>query len=189
MDSAQHADEIAPGTPPREFHRTVRLRDGREVTVTPLTPADAGELGTALRQADRETLYRRFCGPPPQVTAGLLRYLTELDYVRRFALVARDQDGHGVAVARYEATGQPGIAEVAVAVDPAWRRVGLATALVRLLAEAALARGITHFAATYLADNRPVADLLNEAHAKQTIAAGVAEAVVRLPQQEARHDT
>lgn len=162
----------------------VRLEDGREVTISPLTGADAKELGEAIREADPETLYRRFCGPPPRVTPRLLRYLTELNGVRRFALVARDQRGNGVALARYEDTGEPGIAEVAVTVDPAWRTVGLATALLRLLAQTALAHGYTHFTATYLTDNRDVSDLLAEADARQTIAEGVAQALVRLPRED-----
>ena len=162
------------------FPRTVRLRDGREVTIWPLTPAYAGQLGDALRHEDRETLYRRFCGAPPRVTPQLLRHLTELDYVRRFALVACDRNRRGVAVARYEATSEPGVAEVAVVVDPGWRRVGVASALLRMLAVAASARGFTHFTATYLADNRPVADLLDNAHGQQTIAQGMADAVVDL---------
>lgn len=166
--------------PPDEFRRTVELADGRVVHVAPLTPADATELGEAIRHADAETLYRRFLGAPPRVTPQLLRHLTELDYRTRFALVARDGDGKGVAVARYEPAGRPGVAEVAVVVDPAWRRVGLATALLRMLGEAALARGIHEFTATYLASNRPVAELLDEAGGRQVIAQGLAEAVVQL---------
>lgn len=158
----------------------VKLTDGRAVTVTPLTPGDAAELAEAIRHADPETLYRRFCGTPPRVTPKLLKYLTELDFQRRYVLVARDQDGHGVAIARYEATRDPGVAEVAVVVDPAWRRAGLATALVRLLAEAALAQGFDQFTATYLADNVPVGELLDEAGGKHVISEGVADAVVRL---------
>ncbi|WIX98240.1 GNAT family N-acetyltransferase [Amycolatopsis mongoliensis] len=160
--------------------RTVDLTDGRRVSVDLLTAADAPELGAAIEHADPETLYRRFCGPPPRVTPKLLRRLTELDYERRYALVARAADGHGVAVARYEATGEPGVADVAVVVDPAWRRAGLATALVRMLAEAAVAHGFTRFTATYFADNVPVSELLDEAGGKRVIAHGIAEAVVPL---------
>lgn len=158
----------------------VKLRDGRAVLVSRLTPADATELGKAITEADRETLYRRFCGPPPRVTPRLLAYLTGLDFDRRYAIVARDTTGRGVAIARYEATQEPGVAEIAVVVQPGWRRVGLASALVRMLAETALRQGFDRFTATYLADNRPVSDLLDEAGARQVIAAGVADAVLRL---------
>ncbi|GAA5152302.1 MULTISPECIES: GNAT family N-acetyltransferase [Amycolatopsis] len=166
--------------PPTGFRRSLRLRDGREVVIAPLTAGDAEELGDALRHADSETLYRRFCGTPPKVTPELLRYLTELDYVRRFALVARDPAGKGVAVARYEATGAPGVAEVAVVVAPGWRGNGLASALLRMLAEAAQARGFTGFTALYLADNRPVAELLASVHGARVISDGIAEATARL---------
>ncbi|QXV56467.1 GNAT family N-acetyltransferase [Amycolatopsis sp. TNS106] len=159
----------------------VRLRDGRTVFVTRLSPADSEELGEALAEADRETLYRRFCGPPPKVTPRLLARLTELDFDRRYALVARDEAGKGVAIARYEATAQPGVAEIAVVVKPAWRRAGLASALVAKLAEAASRHGFSEFTATYLADNRPVADLLDSAGARRVITDGLADAVVRLP--------
>lgn len=166
----------------------VRLRDGRIVFVTRVSPGDAEELGEALAEADRETLYRRFCGPPPKVTPRLLAHLTELDFDRRYALVARDEVGKGVAIARYEATIQPGIAEIAVAVKPGWRRAGLATALVTMLAEAASRHGFSEFAATYLADNRAVADLLDSAGARRVITDGLADAAVRLPPQTSTMD-
>jgi predicted GNAT family acetyltransferase len=60
-----------------------------------------------------------------------------------------------VTLARYESVGD-GVAEVAVAVTPAWRDAGLATELVQLLAQAAIERGIHAFNGTCLAGNRPV---------------------------------
>ena len=145
----------------------------------PLRREDAAELGEAIRGADPATLRGRFCGTPPRVTPRLLERLTCLDYTRRFALVARDPSGHGVAIARYEAT-TPRAAEIAAAVDPAWRRVGLASALVHLLAEIALTRGFDRFTALYFADNRPVALLLDAAGGHPVITDGLAEAEVRL---------
>ncbi|GAB3163578.1 hypothetical protein GCM10027258_84160 [Amycolatopsis stemonae] len=166
--------------PPTGYDRTIRLRDNRWVRVRPLTPADAPELGEAIRTADPETLRRRFCGSAPRVTPRLLERLTVLDYQRRFALVARCLEGPGVAVARYEATSRR-VAEIAVAVAPAWRRVGLATALLHMLGLAALERGFDRFTAVYFADNKPVAELLDWAGGKHVIAEGLAEAEVRLP--------
>lgn len=125
------------------FERRLRLDDGRMVRIRPILPSDAPELAEAIRTADPDTLCRRFLGAPPRVTAELLTRLTTVDYVRRFALVAFDPTtDRGVAIARYEPLTE-GVAEIAVAVDPAWRRAGLATALVELLAEAALERGIS----------------------------------------------
>jgi RimJ/RimL family protein N-acetyltransferase len=173
--------QVPPGYP-REFERRLTLQDGRTVWIRPIVPADAAQLAEAIRAADPDTLRRRFLGGPPRVTPALLEHLTTVDYVRRFALVALDPaTGRGVAVGRYEPLSE-GVADIAVVVDPAWRRVGLATMLVELLAEAALARGIHEFSVFYLAENRPVAALL--AHAagtgKQMIRQGLADCMVAL---------
>jgi GNAT superfamily N-acetyltransferase len=172
--------EIPPGYPSEYEHR-LRLRDGRTVFIRPLTPADAPLLAEAFTTADPETLRSRFLGSPPHLTPALLARLTTLDYVSRFALAAGDEiTGRGVAIARYEAVGD-GVADVAVVVDPAWRRVGLATALIEMLAKAALDRGIREFSAMYLAENRSVAALLGLAGGgRQLIHEGIAEAIVTL---------
>jgi GNAT superfamily N-acetyltransferase len=65
-----------------------------------------------------------------------------------------ERSRRGVGIARYNVTAT-GVADVAV--DPACRRIGLATALVERLAQAALARGVRELSAYYLAGNRPVA--------------------------------
>jgi RimJ/RimL family protein N-acetyltransferase len=176
-----HPRDVPAGYP-REFERRLRLRDGREVLVRPILPADAPQLADAIRTADADTLHRRFLGGPPHLSPALLARLTTVDYVRRFALVAADaQTGRGVAVARFEPLDE-GVAEVAVAVDPAWRRIGLATALVELLAQAALDRGTQAFAATYLAENRPVVALseLAGGTGRRLIRQGITELAVAL---------
>lgn len=167
---------------PKRYERAVRLRDGRRVRVRPIVPADAPELAAAIREADPETVHSRFLGARPPTTPAVLTRLTTVDYVHRFALVAADAvTSRGVGIGRYESLGD-GVAEVAVAVDPAWRRVGLATALVELLAEAAVERGIHTFSASYLAENRAVSTLLAEAggDARSTIRQGFAESQVDL---------
>ena len=88
----------------------------------------------------------------------------------------------GVAIARYEPAGQDGTAEVAIAVTPGWRDAGLATELLRVLARAATERGIHTFTGTYLAGNRPVEALINEADepANRVTSRGIAEFSVPL---------
>lgn len=174
--------DVPPGYPP-EYERELRLRDGRTVLIRPITPSDAPELAEAIRSADAYTLRRRFLGAPPHLTPALLTHLSTVDYQSRFALVAADPASrHGVAIARYESSTQAGVAEVAVVVDPAWRRVGLATALVEMLAQAALDRGIHSFSAYYLAQNRPVVALLGLAGdaGRPQIRQGIAEFAVAL---------
>ena len=159
--------ELPPGYP-TEYQQKEVLRDGRRVLIRPILPGDAPELAEAIKTADPDMLRRRFLGGPPPLTPALLAHLTVVDYVRRFALVAVDMDsGRGVAVARYEPVGE-GVAEIAVAVRPAWQRVGLGTLLILLLAKAASERGVHTFTASYLAENQPVAALVEDAGARGT---------------------
>lgn len=174
------------GTPPEGYpvawERWVPLRDGRRVWVRPILPSDATELGAAIRDADPETLRSRFLGARPRVTPALLSRLSTVDYTRRFALVAFEPETErGVAVARYEPL-DDATAEIAVAVAPAWRRAGLATALVVLLAEAGMERGVRFLDASYLTENRPVEAMLAHTRtgARHLVAQGVAELAVTL---------
>ena len=170
---------------PRAYEQSVRLRDGRSVFIRPILPTDAADLADAIRTADADTLHSRFLTGPPTITPGWLRHLTEVDYIRRFALVAADARTRcGVAIARFEPLAD-GSAEIAVVVTPGWRRIGLATELIQLLAKAAIERGVHTFSVYYLAENRPVAHLIKETgHAgRQLIEQGIAEAVVALDQE------
>ena len=158
------------------------LDDGRRILIRPILPSDAPGLAEAIKTADADTLRRRFLGGPPPLTPDLLAHLTTVDYIRRFALVAIDPvSERGVAIARYEPAGEHA-AEVSIAVSPGWRHAGLATVLLMLLAEAAAERGIRAFSGSYLAGNRPVAALIEDAGGPggQLIEQGIAEFSVGL---------
>ncbi|MEU8403625.1 GNAT family N-acetyltransferase [Nonomuraea sp. NPDC048892] len=148
----------------------------------PIIPGDAAALAEAIRDADAETLRRRFLGAPPPLTGELLRHLTIVDYARRLALAGFEAaTGRGIGIARYELVDER-TAEVAIAMDPAWRRVGPTTAMIELLTEAALKHGYDAFAVTYLADNRPVAALVtgSDGSGHQQIRQGLAEVAISL---------
>jgi GNAT superfamily N-acetyltransferase len=149
-----------PGGYPIELERLFTLADGREVFVRPIVPADIDALREAVANADPQTIHDRFLGGRPPTDNQTLRHLTTLDYEHRLAIAAFDPSGHGVAIARYEGAEQTDLAEVAVVVDPAWRQIGLATALLRTLAVAALKRGISRFSATSYAGNVDVHEIL-----------------------------
>ena len=168
---------------PQEYRRLVTLHDGRSVLIRPILPSDAPGLAESIESADADTIYRRFLGGRPQVTPGLLEFLTTVDYASRFALVAVDPASQrGVAIARYEPAEQDGAADVAIAVIPGWRGVGLAGELLHVLAQAASERGIHTFTGMHLADNSPVAALINAADepANRVTSRGVTEFSVPL---------
>ncbi|MFP5219613.1 MAG: N-acetyltransferase family protein [Actinomycetes bacterium] len=139
------------------------LEDGRVVHVRPVVPDDVAELRRAVQRADPETIRRRFLGGGPPTTDAQLRRLVTVDYDRRFAVAAFDDDGTGVGIARYEGERTWPVVEVAVAVDPAWRGVGLSRALMRAVLRRAVERGATALHAEFFADNVRVRRLIAEA--------------------------
>ena len=179
---ARQTADLPPGYP-QEYRRLVTLHDGRSVLIRPVLPSDAPALGESIKSADADTIRRRFLGRHLRVTPELLEFLTTVDYTSRFALVAVEPASQrGVAIARYEPAEQDGAAEVAIAIVPGWRGAGLAGELLHMLAEAASERGIHTFTGMYLADNNPVAALLNAAHepAKRATSRGITEFSVPL---------
>ena len=150
----------APAGYPSEYERDLALADGRGVHLRPIVPEDEDELRTAVAEADPATVHSRFIGGRPPTTDDEFARLVRVDYHRRFAVVALSHSRRGVGIARYEAAPGETCAEIAVAVDPGWRQAGLATAMLHLLAEAALANGIDRFAVEYLADNVDVTAIL-----------------------------
>ena len=179
---ARQKADLPPGYP-QEYRRLVTLRDGRSALIRPVLPSDARALAESIESADADTIHRRFLGGRPQVTPELLEFLTTVDYTSRFALVAVDPASRrGVAIARYEPGEQDGAADVAIAVIPGWRGAGLAGELLHVLAQAASERGIHTFTGMYLADNSPVAALINAADepANRATSRGVTEFSVPL---------
>ena len=164
---------------PYDYERQVSLRDGRIVHIRPVVPGDAVLLAREVREADAETLYNRFFNPTVKLDTQRLRYLTEIDYEKRFALAAF-ADGEGVAIARFEPAAD-GAAEVAVVVKPEWRSLGLATEMFTLLEEAALERGIVEFEALYLPSNHAIERVLEKrGFGNATVESGVARVTKKL---------
>jgi len=167
MPNALHPAQDLPSAYPSSYETVITLADGRQVQIRPILPSDAPELTEAIRTADAETLRTRFLGGPPPLTDATLDTLTRVDYCSRFALAAFSQ-GLGIAIARYATPALSGNgavgADVAVAVAPEWRRVGLARALLDRLARSAL----------FSAGNCPVTRLAHEGSARVVIAEGVA---------------
>ena len=150
-----------PASYPARFEEHVRLDDGRTVFIRPVVPSDAAELGFELEHADPETLHNRFFRSDLRIDDELLTYLTVLDYHRRFALAAFADTG--VAIARYEGIPGSDVAEMAVAVKPPWRRVGLATRLLLRLEQAARENGFRRLRADFLGDNQAARGLIARA--------------------------
>lgn len=136
----------------------VRLNDGSHVLVRPIWRGDAPGLRRLHARLSPLTIYHRFMAPCPRPSAQALRYLSAVDHDRSEALVGV-HGGEIVGVARYH-SGAGAEAEIAVVVEDAWQRRGLARALMTRLAVRARERGIRAFTGSILGENAAATGLL-----------------------------
>jgi RimJ/RimL family protein N-acetyltransferase len=142
------------------------LRDGSTVTIRPLEPGDGDRIREVWDGMSELTRRLRFLSPANEISDEDLRYLVEVDHRRHEALIALDDDGRGVAVARYVRVPRDRTtAELAVVVVDDWHRRGLATALLDQLSDRARANGIERYSAIVSEDNDVVLDALERAGA------------------------
>ncbi|MCP2350816.1 GNAT family N-acetyltransferase [Nonomuraea roseoviolacea] len=152
-EAARAASFARLAQPPAEQpagNRSVKLADGVEVVIRPLT--------SIYREAVRD-LHDR-CSPE----ARRFRYFTSMpalpprmfdklcDRSRGHSLVA-GHDGQVVAMANLMFGADPGVAEMAFLVEDGWQGRGLGAALARALIRAARDLGYAEVRATMLSDN------------------------------------
>ncbi|MGZ8648935.1 MAG: N-acetyltransferase family protein [Solirubrobacteraceae bacterium] len=163
----------------------VALLDGSEISIRPIRRTDKGRLRAGFERLSPESRYRRFLVPMPRLSPRLVRYLTEVDHHDHEALVALGADtGEPIGVARYvRSDDEADAAEVAVAVVDDWHQRGVATELLRRLAERAREEGIARFTATCLSENEEALELFAELGKTRGVSSdsGLVEAQIELP--------
>ena len=163
----------------RRFDRTVSLRDGTRAHMRPIRTDDARRLMALYDHLSRDTRYHRFFSVMRRLPPDWARFLADVDYESRLALVIESPEDPDalIAVARYEPAGEPSVAEVAFVVQDGWQDRGLGTVLFSELLAAAELNGIRRFRAWVLADNRRMLDLIARLGevSQRSIEGGVAE--------------
>ena len=153
------------------------LPGGGQFTVRPIEPDDKPGLTDFFARLSEESRRRRFLGPKPKLTSRELAFLTEVDQRRHVAIVALDDAGAIVGVARYAAwAAEPERADLAVAVVDEWHGRGLGSALGDRLVAQARASGLAALTGSTLAFNSPAKALLRRLGFRpKGVSSGVAE--------------
>jgi GNAT superfamily N-acetyltransferase len=132
---------------------------GLDAVVRPWADGDDVRLERMFTRLSPTTLHRRFFTVSSKLDGPLRRALTDVDHRQHEALVAQVGD-EIVALASYHLDNDdPTLADVAVLVEDGWQHHGVGRRLVRQLGRLADQRGVEHFHADVLADNRPVIGL------------------------------
>jgi GNAT superfamily N-acetyltransferase len=126
----------AHGIYPAELERDLVARDGERLQLRPIRPDDAPRLQALHGRLSRQTLYQRFFSIMKRLPTDWARYLADVDYHRRLALVIEREPASRselIGVGRYEPTDDPAAAEVAFVLEDRWQNQGLGTALLHSL--------------------------------------------------------
>jgi RimJ/RimL family protein N-acetyltransferase len=137
--------------------RAIKLSDGVEVTVRPLTSIYREAVRDLHDRCSPESRRFRYFTSMPALPARTFDRLC--DRSRGFSLVA-GHDGQVVAMANLMFTPDPGIAEMAFLVEDRWQGRGLGTAMARMLVRSARDLGYAEVKATLLSDNARMRRLL-----------------------------
>lgn len=135
------------------------LDDGPEVTFRPLQPADREYLLEGFMRLSPESRYQRFMTAMDTLPDAYLGYLTEIDQVHHFAVVAYTPDParmgeRGLGVARFiELPDVENEAELAITIADEAQGIGLGVVFMNILIAAAAERGFTALRAEVLPDN------------------------------------
>ncbi len=161
--SSASASAPAPATPAslagESQTKLIRLRDGSSVTIRPATAEDEPALRSFLRGLCLEARRLRFFTGAPDVTRAA-RLAARAD-AEHYGLLAHDETGVLIGHALYIQLERTR-AEVAVEVADHLHDHSLGTILVEHLALVAEQRGITHFVAEVLSENRAMLDVFRD---------------------------
>jgi acetyltransferase len=139
---------------PKEWERTVRLKDGTRVLLRPVRPEDEPLYPPFLRKVTAEDLRLRFFAPVREFSHAFIARFTQIDYARAMAFVAiNPSSGEMLGVGRAHLLTHSDTAEYAVLVRSDLKGCGLGWQLMQMLIEFARSEGIVALRGEVLADN------------------------------------
>lgn len=151
-------DQRLPGQV-HEWHedRLETLPEGRSVRVRPLRMSDEAALQRLLYDLSEDSTYRRFLAHRGTHPHEELEQLVDTNDESSRGLVVVDlEKDEVVAVTRYDVDPATRLADIAFLVRDDWQKRGIGTLLMRRMAEAARAQGLSGFRADVLGTNKPM---------------------------------
>jgi acetyltransferase len=159
-NSGPHPEPV-PGRYPVELEHAWQPAGGPPLLIRPLRPDDLDREIRFLTGLSPATRYLRLQYYATEASRDEVAKLLDVDYVDRLALAAVAANGADteiVGVSRYARVDGTATAECAIVVADAWQGRGLGSELMRSLAVAAAARGLSSLEGDTLAENQRIAE-------------------------------
>ncbi|UVF18795.1 bifunctional acetate--CoA ligase family protein/GNAT family N-acetyltransferase [Microvirga terrae] len=145
---------------PKEWERTIKLRNGRTAFVRPVRPEDEAEFRRFFEQITPEDLRLRFFAPVRDFSHTFLARLTQLDYARAIAFVAFDEaTGEMMGAVRLHADANHETGEYGILLRSDLKGLGLGWELMRLMIEWAKVDGLHEIEGQVLRENSTMLDM------------------------------
>jgi acetyltransferase len=142
---------------PKELESSETLRDGSVLALRPVRPEDEPLLEDLAAHMSPNDLRLRFFTPIRVLSHAVLARLSQIDYDREMALIARQgADGPALGVVRISADPDNRRAEFAIALRSDWKDRGLGHLLMSRIIEVARQRGISEIFGEVLRENEPM---------------------------------
>jgi len=135
---------------------------GETFTLRPIRPEDADAHAALFSRFTHEDMRYRFFSAVRSLPTEQITRMTDVDYAREMAIIAVwDKSGETAGAARLVRNDTDGLsAEFAVAVEPAAKGLGLASALMRAVIAWGKTQGVQEITGQILADNVPMLNFI-----------------------------
>jgi len=136
-----------------------------EVTIRPMTSADAEKEAEFIKNLSLATKHNRFLGGVNELSAAMLKKLCDIDGKNVMAFVATinlENQEKLIGVSRYAVDDNPNKSEVAVTVADDWQHHGIGRLLMAPLIKYAKNNGITQLYSIDLTSNVAMHHLAND---------------------------
>lgn len=145
---------------PKEWERSIALRNGRKAFVRPVRPEDEEEFKRFFEKITPEDLRLRFFAPVRDFSHTFLARLTQLDYARAIAFVAFDEEtGAMMGAVRVHADANHETGEYGILLRSDLKGLGLGWTLMRLMIEWAKVEGLREVEGQVLRENTTMLDM------------------------------
>jgi acetyltransferase len=146
---------------PAHLETEPQLRDGTALRIRPVRPEDESLLLDLAAHMSHEDLRLRFFTPVHGLTHAVAARLSQLDYDREMAILAR-HDGTALGVAHFFADPDNLRAEYAIAVRSDWKGRGVGYLLMQQLLAIARERGVGELFGEVLRENHAMLQMCRE---------------------------
>ena len=148
---------------PKQWERTVALRDGTRVFVRPVRPEDEPLYGPFFARVSDQDLRLRFFAPVKDFSHAFVARFTQIDYARAMAFIATEEaSGAMLGVVRLHSSANYDSGEFAILVRSDIKGRGLGWQLMQLIIEYARAEGLKTVEGQVLSSNTTMLAMCRE---------------------------